>query len=234
MLNLEKFAGAEMNRAPWRWAWVKDPIPADLMRELCETFPTEGFAPRTGTESYRYRNNGRRLVHLGVEEIIEPESLPARWRELCEFLLSATYRDTIAQLTGLDLSDAGIQVSLYRNDETCWLPPHTDDEPKLVTQTMYFNDPWESAWGGELLILGSKDIDDVVATVPPTTRDSVVHLRGDDAWHAVRPLDDSAVVAHSIERRSLIVAFYDRPETWEGIYRGSPLGSVYDEADLSN
>ena len=43
-------------------------------------------------------------------------------------------------------------------------------------------------WGGELLILRSEDISDVVATIPPTVDASVVHLRTAEAWHAVQPL----------------------------------------------
>lgn len=224
MIDLNAFSSASMTGPPYRWAWVRDFVEAEQMRELCRTFPTEGFVLREGGAANPYRSIGRRLVHLGSSEVVPDPDLAPCWRDLAEQLLTDEYRRAVSELTGLDLTDAGLQVSIYRNDPSCALPPHTDDEPKILTQTLYFNADWDETWGGELLMLGSDDMDDVVGSIPPKPANSVVHVRSSASWHAVPALKNDGGQAQ--ERRSMTIAFYDQPETWADIYGDSPLGSV--------
>lgn len=220
MLNLSALASVQMAPMPWSWGIVRDFIEDDSMDELIATFPTEGFVVRTGGEGNPYRSAGRRLVHLGKDSPVETPDLAPIWSELALELLSDAYRDAIGDLIGHDLSDHGLQVSIYRNGSQEWLPPHTDNLPKVVTQTIYFHDDWNEDWGGELLLLGSDDINDVQARVMPTRSNSVVHVRTDEAWHAVPPLRVKT------ERLSMTIVFYDRAEMWQQVYGDSPLGSV--------
>lgn len=227
MLDLTVFATACMCPPPYRWAWLRNPVEPAAMRQLCATFPSSGFILREGSGASPYRSAGRRLVHLGSDAMVDAPDLNGHWRGLVRDLLSPAYRHSIAALTGLDLSAAGLQVTIYQNDPTCWLPPHTDDAPKLVTQTLYFNCDWSPEIGGHLLMLGSDDIGDVVERIPPTPGNSVVHMRSAASWHAVLPAKRGP--GRNEYRRSMTIAFYDRPETWAGIYGNSPLGSVFRE-----
>jgi Rps23 Pro-64 3,4-dihydroxylase Tpa1-like proline 4-hydroxylase len=161
--------------------------------------------------------------------MVDAPDLDDSWQGLVNDLLSPEYRQSIATLTGLDLSAAGLQITIYQNDPTCWLPPHTDDAPKLVTQTLYFNDHWSPDIGGHLLMLRSNDINDVAARIPPTPSNSVVHMRSPASWHAVLPAKEEGGVMKC--RQSMTIAFYDRPEMWANIYGGSPLGSVFPEPE---
>lgn len=225
MLDLTVFAAARMCPPPYRWAWLHDPVETAAMRRLCATFPSSGFILREGSGSNPYRSAGRRLVHLGSDRMVDAPDLDDSWRDLVNDLLSPAYRQSIAALTELDLSEAGLQITIYQNDSTCWLPPHTDDAPKLVTQTLYFNDRWSPDIGGHLLMLRSDDINDVAERIPPTPSNSVIHMRSSASWHAV--LSAKGKTGEVQCRRSMTIAFYDRPEMWASIYGGSPLGSMY-------
>lgn len=225
VLNFTAFAAARMCPPPYRWAWLHDPVEPSAMQELCATFPSAEFILREGGESNPYRSAGRRLVHLGSNTMVDDLELDGVWRELVSDLLGPEYRQTIAALTGLDLDTAGLQITIYQNDPICWLPPHTDDAPKLVTQTLYFNELWSPDADGYLLMLRSEDINDVAERIPPTPGNSIVHIRSSDSWHAVLPMSGDA---NEIQyRRSMTISFYDTPEMWVSIYGNSPLGSIF-------
>jgi Rps23 Pro-64 3,4-dihydroxylase Tpa1-like proline 4-hydroxylase len=162
-------------------------------------------------------------VHLGADHPVDDSDLDDVWRELSHALLRPDYRQAVGDLVDLDLSQHGLQISIYRNGVDDWLPAHIDNWPKVLTQTIYFHEEWGADWGGELLILRSADLSDVVATIPPTVTSSVIHLRTEDAWHAVPPLRNGGL-AH--DRLSMTVVFYDEPEAWREVYGDSPLGSV--------
>ena len=223
MLNLDALSEATLTPAPWRWAEVSQFIEQDSMKRLIETFPTDGFVTRIGGPGNPFRSSGRRLVHLGADRPVDNADLDAVWMDLCQELLSSGYRRAVGGLVGLDLQEHGLQVSIYRNGPNDWLPAHIDNWPKVLTQTVYFHQDWGDDWGGELLILRSADMDDVVAAIPPTVDASVVHLRTQEAWHAVPPLRNGGLER---DRLSMTVVFYDEPEHWREVYGDSPLGSV--------
>lgn len=223
MLNLDALSSVSLTPAPWRWAEVGQFIEADAMVRLIETFPTDGFITRVGGADNPFRSSGRRLVHLGAEQPVDDADLDEVWGDLCQELLASDYRRAVGELVQLDLEQHGLQVSIYRNGPEEWLPAHIDNWPKVLTQTIYFHDEWGADWGGELLILRSADMSDVVATIPPTIDRSVVHLRTEEAWHAVPPLRNGGL---DHDRLSMTVVFYDEPEHWRDVYGHSPLGSV--------
>lgn len=229
MIDYGRYQLAKLNPDPWPWLCFTDLLPSKTMHTLCESFPVDGFVLRNGGPTDPYRTLGRRLVHLGVKTIADQSDLDPMWISFCESLMCDDYHTALSNLTGIDLAQAGMQVSIYRNDPSCWLPAHTDDPPKLVTQTFYFNEGWAPRFGGELLLLGSQNEEDVVERIAPDARHSAILVRTENAWHAVLPRDRSAVVDSTwYERRSMVVQFFDHPEIWQNKYKGNPLGSSYD------
>jgi SM-20-related protein len=59
---------------------------------------------------------------------------------------------------------------------------------RVVTQVVYLNREWDSAWGGSLRLLRSDRMEDVAAEVIPAFNSSVVFRRAQNSWHAVAPL----------------------------------------------
>jgi hypothetical protein len=72
-----------------------------------------------------------------------------------------------------------------------------------LTEVTYFNEAWDEDEGGSLSILGSQNLTDVRASVPPIVGSSVVLVRSDNSWHAVPPVSKQS----QISRRSLALTF---------------------------
>ena len=66
---------------------------------------------------------------------------------------------------------------------------HTDSRSKLVTVLVYLNNQWRPSSdsapnrGGELRLLRSNNIDDIISEVPPTAGTLVCFRNRDNAWH---------------------------------------------------
>ena len=118
--------------------------------------------------------------------------------------LSADYRSAVSQLVGLDLTSASMEANIFHYGPGAWLGPHLDLRDKIVTHVFYFNDKWQSADGGCLRILRSKNELDVMAEIPPIVGNSSMLVRSEKSWHAV------ARVARGCDtsRRSVTVTFY--------------------------
>ncbi|WP_432421292.1 2OG-Fe(II) oxygenase [Mesorhizobium huakuii] len=87
--------------------------------------------------------------------------------------------------------------------EGCWIGPHLDRPDKRLTQIVYLQHPQDRLVGGDLLILGSDKMDDVVRSVPPRPNMSVVLLPSSQSWHAVSMLES----ASNAPRRCVLVHF---------------------------
>ena len=59
---------------------------------------------------------------------------------------------------------------------------HTDSRSKLITALIYLNDDW-SGGGGQLRLLRSNNIEDVIAEVPPHAGTLICFRNRENAWH---------------------------------------------------
>jgi Rps23 Pro-64 3,4-dihydroxylase Tpa1-like proline 4-hydroxylase len=123
-----------------------------------------------------------------------------------------------------------IEVNAYHYDPGDRLGPHVDLDAKLVTHILYFNEPWNDQWGGELAVLGSEDPSDVHALVAPRLGASALVVRSERSWHAVRP------VTGEVRRRSVTVTFYrpGSPSTMWPLDDLQPLTRLGGAADWSD
>ena len=61
-----------------------------------------------------------------------------------------------------------------------------------MVQMFYFNQEWDSNWGGCLRILKDDNADSVFQEIPPLLNTSVILVRSDNSWHTVTPVSPEA------------------------------------------
>ena len=189
---------------PFTWVHIREFLPAAAARRLAEEFPAAELSEsRSPTAHYH-------LSDCTVIEDGEPTDVVQRltpgWQDFVELLLSAAYREFVAEATGADLDGCRLKVRPCQYEPGHFMTAHTDKPDRVVTQVVYLNADWPEEWGGQLDILTRPDDDDpqaVAARVWPRLNNSVLFVRCDRSYHAVRPVD---VRAGGL-RRSVLAQF---------------------------
>lgn len=205
MINLNRIATHPLQTEPYRWAVIDGLFSPEDAAALANTFPRDHFkrlADYGGEKDFEYES--RALIGMGEDSISRAEELSEAWRSLANDLLSTGYRTAMSTLTGLDLSNAPLEVNVFHYPPGGSLGAHPDLKDKIVTHVLYFNDSWNDADGGCLTILRSSDPSQVVRSVSPIAGNSAVLVRADNSWHAVSPVVRSC----RLSRRSLTATFY--------------------------
>ena len=205
MIKLQDVAAAKLQSEPYQWAAIDGLYSPHDGLALAETFPVDHYKrveAYGGEKDYAY--DARLLIGMGARTIAYREHLSDAWQRLADDLRSPEYREAISALTGVDLSDALLEVNVFHYGPGASLGAHPDLPDKLVTHVLYFNRTWNVADGGCLTILRSKDAGSVVATIPPVVGNSALLVRSDESWHAVSPV----VTETPLSRRSLTATFY--------------------------
>lgn len=188
-LNIAAIESLEMEEVPYRWAFVEGLFSPEDALHLARTFPRDRFrrvAGYDGEKGYEYLS--RSLVHMGAGSATAPERLSPQWRALITDLLSDGYRDAVSRATGLDLSEAVVEVNAIRFGPGAWLGPHVDLKEKIATHILYFSEEWDPANGGCLHVLNSRDESDRRAEILPLAGNSALLVRSERSWHAVSPV----------------------------------------------
>lgn len=222
VLNLDALSPAAMRDEPYRWGYLRQAISPAAAAELLGTFPTDGFwevAKHDGEKLMRFRI--RPLVPMGVRRLVMGESLPPIWHQLVDELLAPAYREASERAMGCALQDAELDISVWRWGPQSHLDPHPDLPRKIASQVFYFNEVWDTSWGGCLNILSSPDPDDIVAELPPTLGSASLLVRSDTSWHAVAP-----VVDHAPAERLNVIATWQYPGTESPYFSLDPDGTV--------
>ena len=205
MMNLDRIRKHVLNTVPFQWACIKDLYDPVKSVKLASTYPCDHFkllSAQGGEKDYEYE--ARSLIGMGADCISHPADLSEAWKLLALDLLTPEYRSAMSELTGLDLTNAPMEVNVFHFGPGCSLGSHCDLPDKLVTHVLYFNRSWNTSDGGCLNILRSADMADVAAEIPPLVGNSAVIVRSDHSWHAV-----PRVIKHSPQsRRSVTVTFY--------------------------
>ena len=205
MLNFSRIAAATIESDPYPWAIVEGLFSHENAIALSQSFPCDHFKTVTGDDGEKgYEYDARALIGMGADQPAFAANLDSAWRDFAGDLLSESYRTAMTQLTKIDLSALTIEANAFHYGRGAWLGPHVDLKEKIVTHIFYFNEAWERDDGGSLSILGSQNLSDVRATVPPITGSSAVLVRSDNSWHAVPPVSKQS----RISRRSLALTFY--------------------------
>jgi Rps23 Pro-64 3,4-dihydroxylase Tpa1-like proline 4-hydroxylase len=181
--TLKSVAHARLHRRPFSWSVVDGFLPPGLDRDLLAEFPETKFrhaSDGSGGCSFFFRD----LVR--DNDVVEASDLSANWKQFARFLVGAEYRAAIAELFGLSLDGTKVVAGFALYPPGAGLRPHTDRAMRVVTQTIYFNENWDSRWGGSLQLLRSSEPTDVDTEIDPTLGRSVLLARSAHSWHAVR------------------------------------------------
>ncbi|GAA6619146.1 2OG-Fe(II) oxygenase [Scytonema sp. NUACC26] len=204
MLNFNAITRATIQEVPYRWAFLENLFSLEESLELAKSYPQEGFE-RVGDRSKNF------LVLPVIDETkdtIKPCKLNSLWQELIDDLCTSAYRATVGNLTGLNLMNDLMYIYFFCYDSESSFPPHPDADTIRMVQLFYFNQEWDTHWGGCLRILKDENAESVYQGIPPLLNTSVILVKSENSWHCVTP-----VTSHSPQsRRILKVAFLKREE----------------------
>jgi hypothetical protein len=207
MIDLMRIDSQVLSTDPYRWAFIGDLFPPSDAAALVEAYPEDSFKTLVGSDREKgWEYEVRSLIHMGAAVPSDAKNLSREWQQLADDLLSQGYREAVGRLTEHDLSASPIEVNVFHYGPGAWMGPHRDLEDKIVTHILYFNEDWDANAGGCLTILGSSDMSDVLAEIPPVIGNSAVLVRSEKSWHAV----SRVVEGSSTSRRSVTVTFYKR------------------------
>lgn len=198
MMDFDSFT----KNGPWPWFMSDTLLDASRLDALMQHFPEEKlvfFERKEGSDkTYLCKQYQMYNQYAAAGDGFVPH--PA-WRELIEYVTSPGYRDSVARLMGCDLSRAGIEVIVNQYEQECYMSPHTDRRPKLVTHLIYLSGDRGSDYGGEFVV---HDRDGEAAhMVEAIAGRSVVFKRSEESLHSV----NTVRTAH--KRRSLQIVFWE-------------------------
>lgn len=202
MLNLNTIARAKMQSEPYRWTFLENLLPSKQSLELANSYPQEQedfILPGTVLV---------RPIISQIEEVKEPSSLNNIWQQLVEELCTNAYRVALGELTGLNLMDDLIYIYFFRYETGNFVGPHLDAPGIRMVQMFYFNQEWDSNWGGCYRILKNHHAKSVFQEISPRLNTSLISVTSDSSWHCVTPVKLEAKQS----RQALKVAFIDRED----------------------
>jgi SM-20-related protein len=205
MIDLNRISRKHLETEPYRWAAIDELFSQPDGAALAATFPDRHFkrlADYDGSKEFEYEI--RCLVRMGGRSISRIDELSDSWRTLANEFLSPGYRAAMSSLTSIDLSNAPLEVNLFRYPPGGSHGAHPDHRNKVVTHVIYFNESWSHDHGGCLEILRSSDPRDIAMRVWPVIGNSAVLVRSADSWHAVARVTQSC----RLSRHSLTATFY--------------------------
>jgi len=167
MLNLSKLAAVEFHAEPFEYLLVDDFLEPDCKRAIVEDFP-------------RIEKNGSfPLSRL---------SYGPAFKQLTDELLGPAFAAAVGAKFSMDLSPYPTMLTVRGQCDGSDGQIHTDSKDKVITVLLYLNPCWDSG-GGRLRLLGSKDLEDYVAEVPPTMGSLIIFKRCDRSWHGHKPFE---------------------------------------------
>ena len=189
MLNMNAIAQTTMQEVPYQWAFLENLFPEKKSLELANSFPQEGFHL---SGSIVIRKVFDETEDQTKQQITESPKLNNCWQELINDLRTSAYRDALGQLTSLNLINDLIWIYFFRYDANMIFNPHTDVPSTRLVHLFYFNQEWDSSWGGCLRILKNNQPESIFQQIPPLVNTSVILVNSDNAWHNVNPIVSDA------------------------------------------
>lgn len=161
MLNLELFRNQPLATEPYEYLVLPDFVRHESLNEIDADFPN---------------------IEQGGSFPLSTLCFGSAFRALTDELLSAEVKTAFADKFEMDLNDRPTTLTVRGRCRAKDGKIHTDSRSKLITVLIYLNEAWESN-GGQLRLLRTKNIDDVIAEVPPQAGTLICFRNRENAWH---------------------------------------------------
>jgi hypothetical protein len=133
-------------------------------------------------------------INADYPDIAMPGSFPLgqlnggpAFRTFIDELESAAFREAFEQKFNIDLSGRPTTVTVRGQCAGRDGQIHTDSRNKLITVLFYMNSSWEMPGGRLRLLRSGKNLDDMVAEIPPIEGTMLAFKRADNSWHGHKP-----------------------------------------------
>ena len=161
MLNLESFRDTSLTSDPYEYLVLPGFVRADCLKRIEADFPK---------------------IEQGGSFPLASLTFGDAFGELGDELLGESVRAAFAEKFGLDLAGRPATLTVRGRCRSKDGKVHTDSRSKLITALIYLNDDW-SGDGGQLRLLRSNNIEDVIAEVPPHAGTLICFRNRENAWH---------------------------------------------------
>ncbi len=108
--------------------------------------------PQFGLERFQIGDRSifpRRVIIDEIKDITElPYKLSDLWQQFVNDLRTSAYRTALGELTSLNLMDDLMYIYFFRFDPEDSINPHPDGDGIHMVQLFYFNQEWNTSWGG--------------------------------------------------------------------------------------
>lgn len=198
MIDLARLAEAPAAGVPFPYLVAEDVVASDALAEVGADFPG--------------------IRQAGLFPLSALDAGPAFGR-LADALREPMFAALIGRKLGLELVGLPMMITVRGVCGPRDGRAHVDSRDKVATGILYLNDAAWDAEGGRLRLLGSADVDDVLAEVPPTGGTLVAFRRTENSWHGHKPFEgprrylmfnwlrSEAALAKNVCRHRLSAAF---------------------------
>ena len=167
-LDLDQLQNARVQREPFDYMVVHDIVSPAALAEIRADFPSvqqPGLFPLAEV-------SGGRAFNALIEEIQDGE-----------------FEARLAGKFGIDLGDRPQMITVRGRCRARDGKIHTDTFEKILTVLIYLNDEWSEPGGNLRLLRGPRDIDDMIAEVPPHGGTMIAFRPSPRSWHGHKPFE---------------------------------------------
>jgi hypothetical protein len=155
-----------------------------LVREPFEHLVVPGFVTDAGLAA----------VNADYPKIASSGSFPTdqltfgpAFQKLLDELESDAFREAFEQKFAVDLAGKPTITTVRGRCDIADGKIHTDSKTKIITVLIYMNPTWENAGGRLRLLRSGRDLNDVIAEVPPVAGTLLAFKRSNNSWHGHEP-----------------------------------------------
>lgn len=161
-IDIAAFQKTQLVREPFPFLMVPGFVRADALAAINADFPE--------------------IAHHGSFPLPTLKFGPA-FAAFMDAIRGPDFTRAVEKKLGIDLSQRPTMVTVRGQSRAADGQIHTDSVTKLITVLIYMNGKWESPHGRLRLLRSAKNLNDVIAEVPPDEGTLLIFRNQSNAWH---------------------------------------------------